>query len=777
MNSQDRQTMEQVPDWPVLEIVVDAHGHGSINGKSVVAASEDAARNELLAEATRCAGVVGRPLRVKALDPRGVWHLIAHPDGAVTAVAEDSRTTETAMPSEPGGAPPTEDVPPFDTPDHLGDPGAEPRDADPGAGGLHLRVHPDGSITALDDLESESFPAPLPQRSPSVEPAPERGPEQSWSPPVHPVVDEPPPISPVTDRAVPDEREPEPAEPEPDQPAAGKPTVAWALQDEPGSTLLGDPGPDDDHFSLDRSGVDDAPTDSSSFDSSPFNRSPIDHSPFDHSPSDSDNQKDPPAETRRLSTPNPSPGGRQRDEPVSRSGAAAGSSEDDLVDDLRSGAGDHPDRTSSRRRWLRPAALVGAGAVTLAAILLISGTGGSSPPDASTAPLVVQRSGTTTAQPSGAAAADVAPSGRAAAAGAPPSPASPPARLTGGAPPGFSSAPIWGVPIAAASTALVSADGRVLVLTAGHEAAVVDPADGTVSWHVQAPDDATGLHLATIDGQRVAAVETPETLTYWSLPAARSVAGAAALASAVPSAAVTVRLAAGSKLSWAGPSPLVTMPDGTAAVIRGGEVQRVSLPTGLRPLAADGADVLAVQGRDWIRQRAGQAPGSTQRLSIPPKAGGSAPIRVENVGGSFLAGIWTSASGPVVAVYDAHSGAVAVQATFPRAANFAQATTIRQPGGDRTAIGPALLEPAQQNLSILSPDFTPVALAPGHVYANDVNRGVVDLQIKGPSFKIVPFAGKSPTIPIGITTVASQSRAIVVVPAGSGWLLCALPST
>jgi len=768
MTAQNRQTVEQVPDWPVLDIVVDAEGHGSINGKTVVAAGEDAARNELLAEATRCAGVIGRPLRVRALDPRGEWHLIAYPDGAVIAVLEGPRAavpapaSEPAQISEPAVGPDPAEPGVTEGDDAEADEDQADED-DPDPGSLHLRVHPDGSITPLDDLESQPFPAPRLQRpqppppppalvrapAPQPEPEPPAGltpePAQQWSPPLEPV---------------PDEQAPE-------RPPLDKNSVAWALRDGLGSTLLGHrAAASDDHFSLDDSS---------------FERSSFDQPPFDQPPFDDDPPRDRPAETHRLTTPDAAPGEGPSGRSKVRRRAKAASRYDTtpadaaMMGEFRSGASDEPKRTSGLGRWLRPAAVVAAAGVAVGAFLLVGGTGGSAPPDASTAPIVVRRSATPTAPARGA--ADVAPSATTSAASLSPSPASPPARLTGGAPPGFTASPLWGVPVASASTALVGADGRVLALTADHQVALVDPADGTLAWHVQAPSGATGLNLATIDGHSVAAVVTPDTLTYWSLPVLRSAAGAAALAPVEPSDPVTVRLATGAALSWAGPSPLVTLPDGTAGVIRGGEVQRVSLPTGLRPLAADGADVLAVQGRAWIRQRAGQAPGPTMRLTAPPKATGTAPIRVENIGGSFLAGVWTSASGPVVAVYDAHTGAVAVQATFPRASNFLQATTVRQPGGDRTAIGPALLEPAQQNLSILSPDFTPVALAPGHVYADDVNGGVVDLQIKGPSFKIVPFAGKSQTVPIGITTVASQSRAVVVVPVGSGWLLCALPST
>jgi hypothetical protein len=238
-----------------------------------------------------------------------------------------------------------------------------------------------------------------------------------------------------------------------------------------------------------------------------------------------------------------------------------------------------------------------------------------------------------------------------------------------------------------------------------------------------------------------------------------------------------VDLPAGAAVSWAGPSPLLVLGEaGAAAVVRGGDIQRVNLPSGMRPLAADGADVLAANGRDWIRQGAGQAPGVPQGFTVPKGATGPAPVRVENVGGSFLATMWTGPEGPIVAVVDAHTGADVVQTTFPKDIDFTRAPTVREPGSERTAVGSALFEPAQHNLSILASTFTPVALTPGHVFADDVSGVVADLQIKGKDLTVVPFKGKNPLVPVGIAATRSTPVAVVAAPYGDGWVLCGLPA-
>jgi hypothetical protein len=355
---------------------------------------------------------------------------------------------------------------------------------------------------------------------------------------------------------------------------------------------------------------------------------------------------------------------------------------------------------------------------------------------------------------------------------APSTMAHPPSSLSVAPPPGFRDAPSWAVPISPASTSLVSADGRVLALTADNQIALLDPVTGAVRWHARVPGQATGPHLARIDGHDVAAVMTADRLTYWPLPTAASTPGLTTSAAS----ATSVDLPAGTAVSWSGPSPLLVLGDSGTAVIRGGAIQRVNLPSGMKPLAADSADVLAVSGRNWIRQGAGQAAGTPQKLTAPKGATGAAPIRVESVGGSFLATIWDSPDGPIVEVIDAHTGAALVQTTFPKDADFTRAATVREVGSERTAVGSALFEPERHNVSILASTFTPVALTPGHVFADDVGGAVADLQIKGKNLTVVPFRGKNPIVPVGITTRGATSIAVVAAPYGSGWLLCGLPA-
>ena len=249
----------------------------------------------------------------------------------------------------------------------------------------------------------------------------------------------------------------------------------------------------------------------------------------------------------------------------------------------------------------------------------------------------------------------------------------------------------------------------------------------------------------------------------------------------VPAAGATapteVALPVGSTVTWAGPSPLVTFGDGSVGVVRGTAVERVNLPSGARPLAADGTDVLAVTGRNWVRQAAGAAPVAPAELPVPDGASGRAPIRIENVGGDFLGAVWASTNAPIVSVHDAHTGKKLAQATLTEKVDLTIAPTVRENGTDRTTVGSILFDPAHRNLSILKSPFTPVLLTPGHVYASDGSGAVADLRITGKELTTERFAGRNPVVPNGVVSAGGRSLAFVVVPNGTGWLLAALPST
>ena len=78
-----------VPARPVIELVLDEQGCGTVDGRLVPIENPEDPQASLLAEAVRRSRSLGRPVRVRALDPeRVVWHLVAHPDGTVSELGD-----------------------------------------------------------------------------------------------------------------------------------------------------------------------------------------------------------------------------------------------------------------------------------------------------------------------------------------------------------------------------------------------------------------------------------------------------------------------------------------------------------------------------------------------------------------------------------------------------------------------------------------------------------------------------------------------------------------
>ena len=89
MNRRGQDGPVRVPARPVIELVLDEQGRGTVDGRLVPIEDPDDPQASLLAEAVRQAVKLSRPVRVRALDPDGVWHLAAHPDGTVTELTDD----------------------------------------------------------------------------------------------------------------------------------------------------------------------------------------------------------------------------------------------------------------------------------------------------------------------------------------------------------------------------------------------------------------------------------------------------------------------------------------------------------------------------------------------------------------------------------------------------------------------------------------------------------------------------------------------------------------
>jgi len=184
-------------------------------------------------------------------------------------------------------------------------------------------------------------------------------------------------------------------------------------------------------------------------------------------------------------------------------------------------------------------------------------------------------------------------------------------------PPGYAGQADWSAPITPGSVPLVAADGRIVTVTgtAGSPVlAVLDPATGAPVWSAALPRDAatastgSGLHLSEIDAHPVVTAATSDGLDWWGMDGAHT--------------SGSVSIPAGTTVSFAGTSPLVTEPGQRAATISGGRLVERAVPAGAVALGASGDTVVAANsvGQVW-RLGAATAETPPSPVTVPTPAG------------------------------------------------------------------------------------------------------------------------------------------------------------
>lgn len=317
------------------------------------------------------------------------------------------------------------------------------------------------------------------------------------------------------------------------------------------------------------------------------------------------------------------------------------------------------------------------------------------------------------------------------------------------APPGWSQAAWWALPIAADSapvtdqatglTALLSATDNMTATptlspagdAAQHEAnyLVVVDARGRARWSTPLDDGAPrgGPALTTIDGQRVVLISDSRTLTYWPLTGGEP---------------TTIELPKDVRgtINTAGESPLITLGDNRVGYLQHGQLQIVQILPRTEPaFAIDGAAVITEPDTGtWWTLTADKQPVPTR-----PKAP-AAKLAVHDI-------IGITPTAAVVAWADPRSSTLSALTVvaYDRAtgAEIGRVTT-KQPGdvkpGRLAASNPAIGLTAAGTVVVNSaPDHHKVAIAPGitpeavydRIYARAQGAGAVI----GPDLKPLPL--------------------------------------
>ncbi|MER6733785.1 PQQ-binding-like beta-propeller repeat protein [Streptomyces puniciscabiei] len=312
----------------------------------------------------------------------------------------------------------------------------------------------------------------------------------------------------------------------------------------------------------------------------------------------------------------------------------------------------------------------------------------------------------------------------------------PPANLPVPAPDGWTTRAAWAVPISSQVTPAIADDGTTAVITDQGDLAVLNPSTGVIEWTAGVPDGASGsLVITRIDGKRVVALTADQTLHYWQLTGRTHEHTA-------------VDLPGSGTVSFLGSSPLISLPDSTAAVVAKGKVRTLDLPVRTTALAADGQSVLAADpsGR-WWWLRAGHTADKGEKMTAPVKNAKLASVL--GIDGTRLAGIWKSGDKTYVTVYASDSGKRL--ATAQTSGDLSDQTA--RSTGNLVAVGPLILDTKTGKTNVVT-GTTPHSAAGGRIYSQDQLQQWHALDATND----IPLSGEDVAIPLGI----ADKRALVV---------------
>jgi len=323
-------------------------------------------------------------------------------------------------------------------------------------------------------------------------------------------------------------------------------------------------------------------------------------------------------------------------------------------------------------------------------------------------------------------------------------------------PPGYAGQADWSAPITAGSVPLIAADGTIITVTGSPVLAVLDPATGAPVWSAALPRDAatssasTGLHLSEIDGNQVVTARTTGGLDWWDMDGAH--------------ASGSVSIPGGASVSFAGASPLVTLPGQRAATISGGRLVDRAVPAGAVALGATGDTIVAANsvGQVW---RLGAATAETPPAPVTvPTPAGAGPLA--SIAGYAGVDTTTAVAHPelLVASWYTPDPATQLVGLIDATTNTAVGAPLRVPS---TAIASGHWQPSPRNLlatvgTVLVDARDGVAHALSTTWATTSVTDTAAYGNRGSDRYMVTAAGQeSPTgsgmTPIGVT----GTRAVV----------------
>lgn len=332
------------------------------------------------------------------------------------------------------------------------------------------------------------------------------------------------------------------------------------------------------------------------------------------------------------------------------------------------------------------------------------------------------------------------------------------------APPGYAQKAAWSLPVQSRSTPLLLEDGRVVVVDNDGNLAILDGADGSVTWRGSGgPTGQAGIHATTVENRPVLATANTTALTLWPLDTDGR--------ARVPG--TSVDLGASGDVSYLGSAPLVTLSNQTVALLTEDGVKRVDVPVTSTAILATQDTAIAANAESWWSI---PTSGEPTRSDLPRPTGVEGePVIITAADDTHLVVVWPTDvdATDVATVVDLDENKIVATAEVPSGSVRDDTAPIHSPKGDTLTLGEMFIDYSTDPQIVALDELTPAVVDGTTIYGTQ-EREPVAARLDGETFTITPFTTLS-TDDTAVPVAATTDYAYVVAEKVDSMLLYALP--
>lgn len=332
------------------------------------------------------------------------------------------------------------------------------------------------------------------------------------------------------------------------------------------------------------------------------------------------------------------------------------------------------------------------------------------------------------------------------------------------APPGYAQKAAWSLPVQSGSTPVLLEDGRVVVVDGDGDLAILDGADGSVTWRGSGgPTGQAGIHATTVENRPVLATANTTALTLWPLDTGDD--------ARVPG--TSVDLGASGDVSYLGSAPLVTLSDQTVALLTEDGVQRVDVPVTSTAILATQNTAIAANAKNWWTI---PTSGEPTKNDLPgPRGVDYEPTIITAADDTHLITVWPTgdSSTDLVNVIDLETNTIVVAANVPGGTVRNDTAPIHAATGTTLTLGEIFIDYGTEPKIVSLDELTPAVIDGDTIYGTEDREPVV-ARLDGDSVEVTPFTTLS-TDDTAVPVAATPDYAYVVAEKVDSTLLYALP--